>query len=195
MTLCPPCIALSTVALLFVSPALANAPTDETFDPASLYASRSDSVAVPGTDIVISHDEGSIAIESIAGNGGSFFFVSQEMDASGEISFAGLSDPSGEGAISVIYGTLMLRPDGSLRVAYDAYGESGSFEAASVTKLAVGGSILVIKANCDCESSASIGCNQNDCRGPKKPCDDDGSQTGPWCILKNLQVFVQSAGV
>jgi hypothetical protein len=195
MSLCPPCIAASTIALLFVSSALAIAPTAETFDPTSLYASRSDSVAIPGSDIVISHDEGSIAIESIAGNGGSFFYVSQQVDASGEISFAGLSDPSGEGAISVIYGTLMLQPDGSLRVAYDAYGESGSFEAASVTKLAVGGSILVIKANCDCESLGGGGCIQNDCVGTRKPCDDNGSQTGPWCVYKNLQVFAQGAGV
>lgn len=194
MILCTLCIAaaIASAPSAVFTPTILS--TEDTFDPSSLYTTRSDLVDIPGTGIAISHDEGSIAIESSAGDGGSFFYVAQQMDASGKISFVGLSDPSGEAAISTIYGTLMLQPDGSLRIEYDAYGETGSFEAATVTKLTVGGSILIFKANCDCESVSGSDCKQNECMGNRKPCDDDGQETGPWCVYKNPQVFVESVG-
>lgn len=191
---CTPCISVAATALLSAGVALATAPTDDTFDPSSLYTSRSDLVEVPGSNIAISHDEGSIAIESLADGGGSVFYVVQQMGATGEISFVGLSEPDGEGAFSTIYGTLMLQPDGSLRVAYDAYGADGVVEGASVTKFSDPGGFILLKANCDCESLGSLGCKQNDCVGTRKPCDDNGSQTGPWCVYKNLQVFIQTSG-
>jgi len=194
MILCTLCIAVAVAAAPRAVATPTTLLTEDTFEPSSLYTSRSDLVEVPGSNIAISHDEGSIAIESLADSGGSIFYVVQQMGATGEISSVGLSEPDGDGAFSTIYGTLMLQPDGSLRVAYDAYGADGVVEGATVTKFSVSGGFILLLANCDCESRGSLGCNQNDCVGARKPCDDNGSQTGPWCVKKDPQVFMQTSG-
>jgi hypothetical protein len=83
MILCTLCIAVAVAAAPRAVATPTTLLTEDTFETSSLYTSRSDLVEVPGSNIAISHDEGSIAIESLADSGGSVFYVVQQMGATG----------------------------------------------------------------------------------------------------------------
>jgi len=139
------------------------AAADDTVDPHALYVSRADSVELSDLGVVISHVEGTVTIASGAREEAPNFFVIQEMDAHGRVQFVGFAPPGEDYQVGEIIGTLMILPDGSLHVEYDAWNFAAQSSAGSVTKFAISGAVILLKKVCRCEDPNMGGCSTGPC--------------------------------
>ncbi len=167
-----------------------NASGDSTIDTQSLYAARAGSVDLPIEGITISHVEGCVSIERCAGEEGHTFEVTQEMDCCGEVCFAGFSPTVEAQQVQAVFGRLMILPDGTLHIEYDALRAEGTSEAGSVTAFTLSDAVVVLRRRCDCEDiGIAHGCFTNHCN-EISICPQDPSLTAK-CRWFETELFVQ----
>ncbi len=154
--------AVAAFAILGISATVAAA-QESTLDHQSLYASRSGFVEVPIDGIMISHSEGIVSITRVRESEVSEFLVLQEFQSSGEVHFVGCVTPCSAEDIEQIFGTLMILPDGSLHVEYDAWNATLENASGSVTKFEHSETIVVVKKVCRCEDPNVGGCSPGPC--------------------------------
>jgi hypothetical protein len=171
---------------------VALAAKDETIDAQSLYTGQSGSIELPEHGLRISHVEGEVAVEATAPQDGPGFYVIQEMDSSGKISFVSFGALHPVHGVEEVSGTLMLLPDGSLQVEYDALGASMDLMSGAVTKFDFPGTAVLVRSSCDCSNGTNSFCATNNCNR-EDPCPQETQDPKPVCKWKNFEVIVRNS--